>query len=91
MSRPSMKEIIEALRKAGTVEGAARLLGLPAYRVRLYATGLAASGVIGVVGFGEKAGCGDCSRCPLAGLCGYPRRRQPERPSPSRGRRSGTS
>jgi len=69
---PSITEILRALREEPTLEHAARRLGMPVERLRLYAAGLAGSGLAKIQG--PSPGC-DCSTCPLAGLCTLPFKR----------------
>lgn len=64
---PSIREILRALREEGSIEGAARRLGVPRHRMRLYAYTLSGQGLLRLSGSG---GACDCGSCPLRGLCG---------------------
>lgn len=73
MPRPRIQEILEALRASPSLEAASKKLGMRPEALRLYAAGLAAHGLARL----EEAlpGDCDCSRCPLASLCGLPKAR----------------
>ncbi|MCE4628449.1 MAG: hypothetical protein F7C34_04810 [Desulfurococcales archaeon] len=70
---PSIGEILAALREEGSIEGAARRLGVSRGRMRLYAYTLAGQGLLKLSRPKESCNCGSC---PLRGLCGItpPRR-----------------
>jgi len=63
---PSLRKILEVLGEEPSLERAARRLGMPPERLRLYAAGLAANGLARVP---KWRGTCDCGRCPLRRLC----------------------
>jgi len=69
-----IEKTLRALASAGSVEAASKKLGVPPWRVRLYAAGLAGNGLARIR---RGEGKCDCSSCPLASLCGAPTRRRP--------------